>query len=725
MARRDGYEKLYTSFELFRDRCLLSDRSLVWPDAQVWTRTNVAELQRRLVENPITTPASFEEKLEAQLAGASKDLWVLMADLYFIYFLPSTFIKPFKKLGDIEWAAKHAGREIPSRSDPFWEPLEGGFTRTSMKYHFKYAQFWLLILFAENVKTAESPRAIIESPEAMQSCLDTILQGIQNPLDRAYDMRHALLYLAFPDEYERIISTRDKQRIVAEFGKMVKGKVPEDLDQALLRIRNEAGPELVSEGQALDFYQQNLKTRWRAVKDSGGKPVPPEPPPAIVFRSGEELDEILGSLAITRNIILYGPPGTGKTYLAKVAAEKLVESQLAGGKTESAIMLRVIEGLVFYEVLALAMYLGGPPGRYSVPQIEGLPLVAARYQTSPVRNPRQNIWGNLQSHTGFDSQTVKVARRWEPFLFDKGEHSDWHLTVAGREYVETELQGALETMKTPAGEGQRVEDFVEWVTFHQSYSYEDFVEGLRPVPSEDDSTQITYEIVPGTFRRVSALATADPSNSYVLVIDEINRANISKVLGELITLLEDDKRSNGLNPLSVRLPYSHDQFSVPGNLFIVGTMNTADRSIALLDVALRRRFAFVEIMPRSDLLEDTSVRGADETVDLKALLDTLNAGLSRLLDRDHQVGHSYLLQVAGVPETERLTMLEFVWNQQILPLLEEYFYSHPDQLLELLPSFLDLDTTSEETTGMGAAPPGIPRLTGEDLAFALAKLTSA
>ena len=163
-------------------------------------------------------------------------------------------------------------------------------------------------------------------------------------------------------------------------------------------------------------------------------------------------------------------------------------------------------------------------------------------------------------------------------------------------------------------------------------------------------------------------AQNDPDHKYLLVIDEINRANIAKVFGELITLIEDDKRLAEEHEISVQLPYSKKTFGVPENLLILGTMNTADRSIALLDIALRRRFTFVEQMPNPSLLEMV------EGVDLGVLLDRLNRRITVLLGRDYQIGHSYLMNI------DSLETLHFAWYRKIMPLLQEYFYNDWERL---------------------------------------------
>jgi len=226
------------------------------------------------------------------------------------------------------------------------------------------------------------------------------------------------------------------------------------------------------------------------------------------------------------------------------------------------------------------------------------------------------------------------------------------------------------------------------VTFHPSFSYEFFVEGLRPESTEDGG--VNYPVQDGVFlsacqaaltaigweetldafcqlpreEREGRLENAPP---VALFIDEINRGKVSRILGELITLLEPDKRLGADNELIVTLPTSKRRFGVPSNLYLIGTMNTADRSAVALDVALRRRFAFRHCPPRPELLDDYEVEG----VNLGAMLRTINDRLHRLRDADHLVGHAWLW---ALRDGGTLADLQQVFANAILPLLQEYFF---------------------------------------------------
>ncbi|EQB2598520.1 McrB family protein, partial [Aeromonas salmonicida] len=160
---------------------------------------------------------------------------------------------------------------------------------------------------------------------------------------------------------------------------------------------------------------------------------------------------------------------------------------------------------------------------------------------------------------------------------------------------------------------------------------------------------------------------------FVLIIDEINRGNVSRIFGELITLIEPSKRAGASEALTTTLPYSKRPFSVPDNLYLIGTMNTADRSLAGLDIALRRRFVFEEMPPRADLLDGVVIEDEGHKVDVGRLLHTLNQRIEVLLDRDHCLGHAYFMPLKAAAKPT-LAQLGYIFQHQILPLLQEYFF---------------------------------------------------
>jgi len=217
------------------------------------------------------------------------------------------------------------------------------------------------------------------------------------------------------------------------------------------------------------------------------------------------------------------------------------------------------------------------------------------------------------------------------------------------------------------------EGFVRACTFHPAYGYEDFLEGYRPKAT---AGALAFERRNGLFKRLCADAAKAPDKAYFLLVDEINRGDIPRIFGELLTLLEMDKRG-----MVVNLPTSGDPFSVPSNVFVIGTMNTADRSIALLDTALRRRFGFVELMPDYDLLQELVL----DSFPVGEWLKLLNASIRKRLGNDGrnlQIGHAYFLH-NGKPIPDAGTFAK-VLQEDVIPLLEEYFYDAPDHLPHLL-----------------------------------------
>ena len=221
---------------------------------------------------------------------------------------------------------------------------------------------------------------------------------------------------------------------------------------------------------------------------------------------------------------------------------------------------------------------------------------------------------------------------------------------------------------------------IAFTTFHQSYGYEEFIEGIRPVMAgEEEKKSIEYEIVPGVFKKFCDEASLVDDKNYVFIIDEINRGNISKIFGELITLIEETKRKGEREGLSAFLPYSQEEFGVPKNVYILGTMNTADRSIALMDTALRRRFNFIEMMPDCRTVEDVVIRQNGKEVNVGDVLDIINRRIEFLFDREHTIGHAFFTSLKN-GDSNLIDRLADIFRNSIIPLLQEYFYDDYEKI---------------------------------------------
>lgn len=419
------------------------------------------------------------------------------------------------------------------------------------------------------------------------------------------------------------------------------------------------------------------------------------------------VDEVYGEIerALQRRgqVILYGPPGTGKTYLARRAAVWF----LAGGTSNAAAAaLLADDNLMAQHELALSTARDASPNvwfmvanpqqwtweqLFSQPQVDysfgrlqrNYPNVRAGdlvvgYESTPTKRvvALARVTGEYDPdgppstaltlepvtrvHDGPTYNDLKadpLLSQSEPMRFGCWG-TLFALTAVEADRLLTRLSIA-DPQLAPVAQSSTSQ--LTRVTFHPSYTYEDFVEGFRPNPTGTGGLEL--RMTDGIFKKVCAAAAAEPNRPFVILIDEINRGNIAKILGELITLIELDKRG-----LTVRLPQSGDEFHVPPNVYIIATMNTADRSIQLLDTALRRRFRFIELMPDSDTLEGVSIGG----LSLGVFLDTLNDRIRDKVGRERQIGHALFFQdgkvISGTDEFAE------VFRHELLPLVQEYLY---------------------------------------------------
>ncbi len=369
------------------------------------------------------------------------------------------------------------------------------------------------------------------------------------------------------------------------------------------------------------------------------------------------------------NQILYGPPGTGKTYTLKTEYFPLYTTKETSLSKEKHFE-NVVRECSWWQVIAIAVI---ELGKCKVGDILKHKWVIQKAKLSNSNTIRPTIWGQLQSHTIETCEFVNVKAKQQPFIFNKTEDSYWEILQDEVKEQSPEIYELIDSVENfNPNPDKEIKRYV-FTTFHQSFNYEDFIEGIKPVLTDDEGNgDVAYRIEDGIFKELCKRAESDPENRYAIFIDEINRGNVSNIFGELITLIEQDKRKGAEHAMSAMLPYSKKAFAVPLNVDIYGTMNTADRSVEALDTALRRRFSFTEMLPKPNLIKTAGPLKANngilEGIDLALLLTTINKRIEKLLDKDHQIGHSYFLKV------DSLDRLKSAFHNAIIPLLQEYFF---------------------------------------------------
>ena len=368
-----------------------------------------------------------------------------------------------------------------------------------------------------------------------------------------------------------------------------------------------------------------------------------------------------------KNIIYTGVAGTGKTYQLQQIAKQYTELLPVANADD--LLKALVNPMNWLEVICLVFLEERKKGKLllKVPEIMQHPFFL---QKAALRDGNeslsQTVWGRLQRFSHPNSLTVKQSRRASQSYFDKDESSNWFLLPESLPLL-ADLQNKLDDYQNAIShQFQAKKQRFSFVSFHQAYGYEEFVEGIRPHIA--DNGQMSYRVESGAFLRLCQRAKHDPSHRYAMLIDEINRANVARVFGELMSLIEPTKRAGQTDSLSVNLAYSRQPFSVPSNVDIYATMNSQDHSLSPLDMAFRRRFEFIECQPQPQLLGKVMANGIE--IDLAKLLTALNERISQNLAKDSQLGHSFLW---GIDSPQALSA---AFSQSIIPQVAQACQHH-------------------------------------------------
>ncbi|MEU4836855.1 McrB family protein [Nocardia testacea] len=699
------------------EECLGASGSILTPSHPVWTRNNLAELRRDFVDRPDAGAGSFFDKLEKQLANTPPPAVQLFAELLLLNLLPIQNLRGETKVEQLQTVLEMSDEPVSIPADIVETLRAGGVYHGGQAFNnYRWLQLQYLIEFASYFTelSEEDRRHALEDPLAFRDAANSVETG-------QAAQRQSLLYLAFPSYYLPIVSPTHRRRIRDAFVEYLDrdaGDVDEDLNdinEALVQEQN--GP--------VDFYRSPWRERWQPPSEVAAPTDTVQH--AWRVRGANVLGYDLvpmwrekGIVSLSARLLRPVEPGITREELKGYIEEDYRTSGYAARQEKLdefyAFLARMHPGDFVVTFSQRRLHFGTVTGDAEyIKSEDGLSNLRRTVKWEPHSLPLDTVPDELTAlldspsdvadlSARIDTLRTLAERRHGPALAKSANLPDATPELAARLHVPRAwLQECIELLRDrpqlifygPPGTGktylaQKLAEHiapdgnVTVVQFHPAYSYEDFFEGYRPVPLGNG--QIGFDLKPGPLRRIVDKAVENPTAVYVLIIDEINRGNLAKIFGELYFLLEYRNTSIDL----LYRPETEGGFSLPRNLVLIGTMNTADRSIALVDAAMRRRFAFLSLHPSESptdgiLRSWLSEQGYDLTV--AGLLDELN---SRIADPDFKIGPSYFMR----PAVFAPGGLERVWRTAILPLLEEHHYG--DRTIDVT-----------ETYGLGAVRRGI------------------
>ena len=707
---REGAHHIYEAAEYWRDNCLLNDGS-IFNDKQLWSRENIErDFEKRFIDFIVPTPEFAQQKKEnknlhftdqwifhLERVKADPEIYQLLAEFLWVIYQAGSGIKPATKMANCRKLWEKSGTELPDHK--YWQDqhLKGlGVPGAAFNFNMWF-ELLVFILFVREIKilnTDDRKRLFLNGDgKELFRMWDAWPQKwykkwpqqwekhFNSPNHRSLkaencQIRHMVLHLLFPDYIERAFSNSDKKKITKIFKNIDVSEKPwSEIDSTILSIREEQEAE---HGPNFDFYERPYNS-WKESypkrpKLIGEKPLPVMPNAPL-------------------NQIFYGPPGTGKTWHTTSHALAIVEGKPVEdikGEDRELVNQRFaklketgqIEMVTFHQSVSYEDFIEG------IKPIMDDNSEHVRYEIADgvfkkiANRARQNLEKSLLKPEEFDLNILlQDFAEYINEQIEKGEiinfWKDRPTKLVGVRRLSSgkvQFQLALGPRQTDYTVSSNVvlRDY-KGVISGEIKDYKD----IKPTYASSSENYGDAIYLFPIMRKIkeyqdniwqSVEQSAEEKRNFVLIIDEINRGNISRIFGELLTLIEESKRIGRSEATEVTLPYSTDPFGIPDNLYIIGTMNTADRSIALLDTALRRRFRFVEMMPKWELLSDIEVG----EIDIAEMLKVMNERIEALYDRDHQIGHSYFLRLADNNNT--IETLKDIFQHEVLPLLQEYFY---------------------------------------------------